>query len=78
LGIARSANDFQRDGATEPLVLSTIHVTHRAGTEVSHQAISRQGLADHPDIMGLARTTCDTNSVLLISGCATATGKRFE
>ncbi len=52
LGVARRANDFQRDRATETLVLGAVHVTHRAGTKVSDQAIARQCLADHRHIMG--------------------------
>ena len=51
LGVARRANDFQRDGAAETLVLGTIHVAHRAGTKVRDQAIARQCLADHRTIM---------------------------
>ena len=46
-GIASGANDFQGHHATETLVLGTIHVAHRAGTEEGDQAIARQYLADH-------------------------------
>jgi len=56
LGVARRPNDFQRDGATETLVLGAIHIAHRAGTKASDQAIARQGFANHPNIMeGLPR-----------------------
>ncbi len=44
--------EFQRDKAVQPSVFSLVDHTHPAATEFFHDAVVRDGLADHSEMPG--------------------------